>query len=124
MCRDLSSELPLGFKVVDYIYATLFALELVLKVCVQGKSFFCFSADRSALFWNYLDVVIVGTSIFELVFDLILAFEFDESAAPTQTRLLRIIRVIRVLRVMRVVKVVKFPGSHSGTRALRLRHGR
>ncbi|CAE7345352.1 Sodium channel protein 60E [Symbiodinium microadriaticum] len=106
--QDLSSELPLGFKVVDYIYATLFALELVLKVCVQGKSFFCFSADRSALFWNYLDVVIVGTSIFELVFDLILAFEFDESAAPTQTRLLRIIRVIRVLRVMRVVKVVKF----------------
>eukprot|EP00439_Symbiodinium_sp_Y106_P060257 s3355_g8.t2 len=106
--QDLSSELPPGFKVVDYIYATLFAVELVLKVCVQGKSFFCSFADRSALFWNYLDLVIVGTSIFELVFDLILAFEFDESAAPTQTRLLRIIRVIRVLRVMRVVKVVKF----------------
>ena len=54
--------------------------------------------------------MIVGTSIFELVFDLILAFESDESAAPTQTRLLRIIRIIRVLRVMRVIKVVKLLG--------------
>ena len=89
--RDLSSELPPSFKVVDYIYAALFAVELILKVCVQGKDFFCSFADRSALFWNYLDLVIVGTSIFELVFDLILALESDESAAPTQTRLLRLV---------------------------------
>ncbi|CAE7222246.1 SCN5A, partial [Symbiodinium pilosum] len=106
--QDLSSEPPPGFKVVDYFYAALFAIELILKISVQGQNFFCLLADRSALFWNYLDLVIVGTSIFELVFDLILAFESDESAAPTQTRLLRIIRIIRVLRVMRVIKVVKF----------------
>ena len=96
---------------MDYIYAALFTIELVLKISVQGNRFFCIWADRSALFWNYLDLVIVGTSVFELVFDLILAFESDESAAPTQTRLLRIVRIIRVLRVMRVIKVMKFLGA-------------
>jgi len=106
--QDLSATLPSGFKVVDYIYSALFALELILKIAVQGQDFFCARADRSALFWNYLDLVIVGTSAVEMVFDIILAIEVGDSADLTQTRLMRSIRIVRVLRVMRVIKVVKF----------------
>ena len=60
-----------------------------------------------SLFWNYLDLTIVCTSLVEVIFDILLLVQADGSdtrIAPTN--LLRVIRIVRVLRVMRVIKVL------------------
>ncbi|CAJ1328296.1 unnamed protein product [Effrenium voratum] len=108
--QNMVSTLPWGFKALDYTYAVLFAIELILKICVHGWSFF-YIQDRSLMFWNYLDLTIVTTSVVELIFDIVLIFEEDDGSAERRgapTNLIRIVRIVRVLRVMRVIKVVKF----------------
>jgi len=102
-------DTPPIFKVFDLTYAALFSIELLLKIWVYGRSFFC-EGDRGLLFWNYLDLTIVCTSFIEVIFDILLLVQADDGSdtriAPTN--LLRVIRIVRVLRVMRVIKVVKF----------------
>ncbi len=141
-----------SWQVFDLTYAALFSIELILKIWVDGRSFFC-EGDRGlllwsnilqssvivhfststfltsfefgwclsktcqqtlmagtptpSLFWNYLDLTIVCTSLVEVIFDILLLVQADGSdtrIAPTN--LLRVIRIVRVLRVMRVIKVL------------------
>lgn len=94
-------------QVIDLLYAFLFSVELVLKITVDGRRFFC-TRDHSALFWNYLDLIIVCASCVELVFDILLLAQMGSENRIVPTNLLRVIRIVRILRVMRVIKVVKF----------------
>lgn len=103
-------DLPPIFKVFDLTYAALFTLELLLKIWVDGRNFFC-TQDRGMIFWNYLDLTIVCTSMVEVIFDILLVVQAGgdgDSARIAPTNLIRVVRIVRVLRVMRVIKVVKF----------------
>eukprot|EP00913_Durusdinium_trenchii_P034475 g32254.t1 len=100
--------MPVVFKVFDLAYLALFLIELLLKIWVDGRNFFC-AKDRTLMFWNYLDLTIVCTSLVEVVFDiLLLAQTGDNDNRIVPTNLIRVIRIVRILRVMRVIKVVKF----------------
>mmetsp|Transcript_98388 Transcript_98388/g.175185 ORF Transcript_98388/g.175185 Transcript_98388/m.175185 type:complete len:763 (+) Transcript_98388:76-2364(+) len=107
-------ETPLAFEVMNQIYAALFFFELVARIGVYQMSFFI-QEDKGILFWNYLDMTIVGTSIFEVALAIMMAGAGDSSSAAqgsgewtNQTRIIRMLRIARVIRVMRVLKVVKF----------------
>lgn len=105
---NIGLDMPPIFKVFDLTYAALFTLELLLKIWVDGWLFFC-SKDRGTIFWNYLDLTIVCTSMVEVIFDILLVVEAGNSETRiVPTNLLRVVRIVRVLRVMRVIKVVKF----------------
>eukprot|EP00435_Cladocopium_sp_Y103_P049644 s663_g15.t1 len=108
--RIIGLDLPPIFKVFDLTYAALFTLELLLKIWVDGRNFFC-TQDRGMIFWNYLDLTIVCTSMVEVIFDILLVVQAGgdgDSARIAPTNLIRVVRIVRVLRVMRVIKVVKF----------------
>lgn len=101
MARRIGEEAPLVFTVIDAGYTAIFGLELAVRLLASGVGFFY--RDRG-LFWNYLDVVIVLPSIFELV----LAVFVQLPAVSTDITVVRILRITRVFRVIRVVKVMKF----------------
>eukprot|EP00930_Biecheleria_cincta_P016837 TRINITY_DN13565_c0_g1_i1.p1 TRINITY_DN13565_c0_g1~~TRINITY_DN13565_c0_g1_i1.p1 ORF type:complete len:705 (-),score=126.99 TRINITY_DN13565_c0_g1_i1:129-2243(-) len=106
-----SLESPLFFRVLEQLYASFFFLELVLRMAAGGRQFFC-SSDMSALFWSYFDILIVGSSVFELVLQIVAAADSggqdNTSGLTGQAKILRIVRITRVIRVMRVLRVVKF----------------
>lgn len=105
---NIGKDMPVVFKVFDLAYLALFLIELLLKIWVDGRNFFC-AKDRTLMFWNYLDLTIVCTSLVEVVFDiLLLAQTGDNDNRIVPTNLIRVIRIVRILRVMRVIKVVKF----------------
>lgn len=105
---NIGLDPPPIFKVFDLTYAALFTLELLLKIWVDGRNFFC-TKDRGTIFWNYLDLTIVCTSMVEVIFDILLVVQAGDSETRiAPTNLIRVVRIVRVLRVMRVIKVVKF----------------
>ena len=99
--------MPGAFFVIDQTYATLFFIELVLRMLAEGKPFFWSSPNVA---WNYLDILINITSVLNLA-------SFLSSVGDTSTgtfdasgnvRIIRILRLTRVIRVVRIVKIVRF----------------
>jgi hypothetical protein len=59
--------------------------------------------------WNVLDVVVVGSSVLELLLDFVAFIAgMDKSDAVGNVSVLRVLRVIRVVRVARIIRVMKF----------------
>lgn len=105
--QSIGSALPPAFFIVEQVYALLFLVELILRVLAEGWPFFWSSPN---MVWNYLDVLIVLTSVLNLVSEIAM----DQLASDADTlmsgnvRIIRILRVTRVIRVVRVVKIVRF----------------
>lgn len=76
-----------------------------------------FLQQKLRIFWNYLDLTIVCTSMVEVIFDILLVVQAGDSETRiAPTNLIRVVRIVRVLRVMRVIKVWWFtPGFGKGT---------
>lgn len=76
------------------------------------------------MFWNYLDLTIVCTSLVEVVFDiLLLAQTGDNDNRIVPTNLIRVIRIVRILRVMRVIKARCWLSGWLSTDGMRLLGG-
>jgi len=100
------SEDPASFAVIGYIFCFLFTIELGLRWVAEGFVDFFKSADKS---WNALDVLVVGTSLIEVLLDIIAAASSTEkSDALGNVSVLRVLRVVRIVRVARVIRVMKF----------------
>ena len=91
------------FFIVEQVYAAIFLVELILRILAEGRRFFCSSPDVG---WNYLDILIVCTSVLTLVTEL--AEQSVDSNLSGNVRIIRILRVTRVMRVVRIVKIVRF----------------
>lgn len=105
--QSMGSPLPPAFFIVEQVYALLFLVELILRVLAEGWPFFWSSPN---MVWNYLDVIIVFTSVLNLVSEIAmdqLASDAD-ALMSGNVRTIRILRVTRVIRVVRVVKIVRF----------------
>lgn len=87
-------------------FCVLFSVELGLRWKAEGFIDFFKTAE---LWWNVLDVVVVGGSILEMILDF---FAFvagtEKSDALKNVSVLRVLRVVRVVRVARVIRVMKF----------------
>eukprot|EP00746_Dinoflagellata_sp_MGD_P101070 gnl/MRDRNA2_/MRDRNA2_41161_c0_seq1.p1 gnl/MRDRNA2_/MRDRNA2_41161_c0~~gnl/MRDRNA2_/MRDRNA2_41161_c0_seq1.p1 ORF type:complete len:658 (+),score=96.67 gnl/MRDRNA2_/MRDRNA2_41161_c0_seq1:124-2097(+) len=89
----------LFFKVANMVFCLFFLAELLLRVAVDKKDYFC-NEDWK---WAIFDVLIVITAVVEEIF----------AIAKTKTGMLnmtfvRILRVLRLVRVMRVIRVLRF----------------
>ena len=96
-----------GFFVLEQVYALLFLVELLMRITAEGLPFFCSSPNVA---WNYLDLLIILTSLLNLVSEVAAMSEVSDADAlmSGNVRIIRVLRVTRVLRVVRVVKIVRF----------------
>jgi len=106
--QNPGQQAPMMFSVLGIVYTLIFASELILRLFASGPKFFYGSAN---LGWNYLDVLIVISSLLEI---LLAAASGDHGGTNSEAsmmgsmRLVRVLRVTRILRVIRIVKLVRF----------------
>eukprot|EP00930_Biecheleria_cincta_P096756 TRINITY_DN88550_c0_g1_i1.p1 TRINITY_DN88550_c0_g1~~TRINITY_DN88550_c0_g1_i1.p1 ORF type:complete len:609 (-),score=80.78 TRINITY_DN88550_c0_g1_i1:194-2020(-) len=106
-----TDETPPAFFVLSNIYAVLFLVELIMRMFAEGRSFFIGSPN---LAWNYLDIIIVFSSIFETSVNIaMLSVDNDNAntqdlATSSNIRIIRIVRITRLARVLRIIKVIRF----------------
>jgi len=109
LANNPGADAPLHVYVLNIIYTVLFVVELVLRIYAGGCTFYFWSSPQ--LMWNYLDVVIVGSSLIELVGDVAAGSGDDsksKSSSMTQLRILRIARITRLIRIIRITRIVRF----------------
>lgn len=112
--NPLATDPPL-FIVIGYLYTTVFAFELALKVSAERSKFICTGGKQLA--WNMLDLLIVVSSMGEVLLDIIrfatVSMEKETnsnsgSVSMSNLRIIRIIRVTRLMRLFRIGRIVKF----------------
>eukprot|EP00931_Biecheleriopsis_adriatica_P086475 TRINITY_DN61141_c0_g1_i1.p1 TRINITY_DN61141_c0_g1~~TRINITY_DN61141_c0_g1_i1.p1 ORF type:complete len:622 (-),score=117.12 TRINITY_DN61141_c0_g1_i1:2-1816(-) len=109
---NLSESSKQEFEIISLIFTFLFTAELVLRMYVSGVKSFLMS--RKGWFWNYLDLIIVISSLLEAVLQVVAWTDGENSsevAASNGFRVMRISRLLRIARVFRVIKVIRFVQS-------------
>ncbi|CAE7225609.1 CACNA1H [Symbiodinium necroappetens] len=102
-------SLPPEFFFTQAAFAAIFTVELLMRIGAGGKRVF-FSNEWM---WGWLDLVVVVTSVWQLVNDALILYSEDAGRSGSATtlssiRAFRIIRVARILRAVRIVKVLRF----------------
>lgn len=107
LARNQTILAPIGMQALTVIFSLLFIIELGFNMWSEGRLFYRDSQKRG---WNLLDVVLVVSSLPELVLLLSgsLDSDFLEDSNLGQARLLRILRVTRLIRIVRITRVVRF----------------
>eukprot|EP00428_Durinskia_dybowskii_P003012 CAMPEP_0170300966 /NCGR_PEP_ID=MMETSP0116_2-20130129/50730_1 /TAXON_ID=400756 /ORGANISM="Durinskia baltica, Strain CSIRO CS-38" /LENGTH=418 /DNA_ID=CAMNT_0010552763 /DNA_START=39 /DNA_END=1295 /DNA_ORIENTATION=- len=95
-----STELPVGFQILERIYAILFLFELLLRLTVFGCSFFYMTGK----YWNIFDLVVVSLQWFE---EILAQFIESNMSFIGVLRLLRLVRVIRLARILRLIRELR-----------------
>eukprot|EP00928_Gymnodinium_smaydae_P095440 TRINITY_DN8208_c0_g1_i1.p1 TRINITY_DN8208_c0_g1~~TRINITY_DN8208_c0_g1_i1.p1 ORF type:complete len:449 (+),score=49.63 TRINITY_DN8208_c0_g1_i1:132-1478(+) len=95
---------PVIFDVLRYTYMFIFLIELLLRICAQGKGFF-FSPSWA---WNYFDIVVVSSGIVDVMSDVVAQVGDSNSLDVSSMRLIRVIRITRVIRVLKIGRIVRF----------------
>eukprot|EP00929_Paragymnodinium_shiwhaense_P007278 TRINITY_DN111205_c0_g1_i1.p1 TRINITY_DN111205_c0_g1~~TRINITY_DN111205_c0_g1_i1.p1 ORF type:complete len:754 (-),score=166.08 TRINITY_DN111205_c0_g1_i1:159-2420(-) len=85
----------LHWIVGDLFFCMLFLAEMVVRIAANWRAFL-WGRER---YWNYFDSVIVMSSIFESIADLV------SSGTGVDVSMLRTLRVLRIVRLLRVGKV-------------------
>mmetsp|Transcript_4762 Transcript_4762/g.8624 ORF Transcript_4762/g.8624 Transcript_4762/m.8624 type:complete len:446 (-) Transcript_4762:100-1437(-) len=105
--EHMGDDNPTSFMVIQHLYAYIFLIELLCRLAAQRLRFFC----NESWFWNYLDLLIVGTSLLEVIVD-IMSLLNDADVGSTENlssiRIVRIIRMTRLVRVFRIIRIVRF----------------
>mmetsp|Transcript_90900 Transcript_90900/g.261968 ORF Transcript_90900/g.261968 Transcript_90900/m.261968 type:complete len:565 (-) Transcript_90900:181-1875(-) len=103
-----SAGKAIALGLVNLAFTLLFAVELMLKLWCMRRSFF---VDPILRYWNWLDLVTVGCSFFELGVTVALGTGLRDNPVENgveSVRILRIIRVARLFKIVRVFRVVRF----------------
>eukprot|EP00931_Biecheleriopsis_adriatica_P055236 TRINITY_DN32600_c0_g1_i2.p1 TRINITY_DN32600_c0_g1~~TRINITY_DN32600_c0_g1_i2.p1 ORF type:complete len:571 (-),score=87.85 TRINITY_DN32600_c0_g1_i2:331-1992(-) len=95
------------FLYIRVAFSLLFLVELLLRIAAGGTGFFCDPNDRK---WNLFDLVLVISSLPELVGDILTlsGVATGGSVSFSQLRLARMMKVLRLIRVVRSPSVVKW----------------
>jgi hypothetical protein len=104
-----TDKMPVIFILVDLAFTPIFTVELVLRLIHEGRNFFLFR--QSSVFLNYLDVIIVASSLFEFVADVLFLMHghtFGEGAESGSVGVVRFVRVAKLLRVIRIARIGRF----------------
>ncbi|CAB3996293.1 voltage-dependent N-type calcium channel subunit alpha-1B-like [Paramuricea clavata] len=97
-CEDVVNEKAQVNKVLtycDYVFTTIFAFEVVVKMIDYGVLLHKGSYLRDS--WNFIDALVVSSAIASLV----LASSPDSS--PSAQKVVKLLRVLRVLRPLKAV---------------------
>lgn len=98
---EMPSRLEYGLKVFNYVFTTVFVIELMMKLFALGIR--RYMSER----WNRLDVLIVILSIVGILLE-----EIESKLIPINPTIIRVMRVARIVRVLKLMKMA------SGMRAL------
>ncbi|CAE7251142.1 GRDP1 [Symbiodinium sp. CCMP2592] len=96
--------------IIGSIYTLVFTIELMLRLLAGGLGVVC----KEDWGWIALDVVVVGSSIFEFALEITIRLEAEDSSeanVSTSMRLVRVLRVAKITRAIRIVRLVKFVRS-------------
>jgi len=95
-------ELPVALTVLDHIFTTWFALELLLRIAGSGCSFLR-SRDWG---WNFFDFAVVSADITTNLVQVAAAGTREAGGSGLST--VRLLRVLRVTRALRLVRILRF----------------
>ena len=98
---EMPGRLEYGLKVFNYVFTTVFTIELIMKLFALGIQ--RYMSER----WNRLDVLIVILSIVGILLE-----EIESKLIPINPTIIRVMRVARIVRVLKLLKMA------SGMRAL------
>ncbi|CAE7857011.1 unnamed protein product, partial [Symbiodinium necroappetens] len=101
---DHGDPRPTEFRVIQYLYAAIFTVELLLRLAADGLHFFC-SEDWA---WSWLDLFIVLSSLWEVVVDITGSSDLDAIAGVSGLKSFRIVRLSRILRTAQFVSIFRF----------------
>ncbi|CAK9083580.1 unnamed protein product [Durusdinium trenchii] len=105
--------LPTFMRVMSFMFTFWFLLELVLRVAADGCQYFI----GPDWMWSWLDLLVVLTSIWEVVGDIAMAVQVNNQTPETSVgdvggmsslKAFRIIRITRVIKVVRLMRVFRF----------------
>lgn len=102
--RNLYTEEPVVFRVLQTVYAMLFVGEIAWRISLSGcKAYLC-SADWG---WHTLDLFVTFSAVLDVVMTLGGGASLTGSS-NSGFRLLRVMKIARLVRAIRVVKVLRF----------------
>eukprot|EP00929_Paragymnodinium_shiwhaense_P122736 TRINITY_DN9573_c0_g1_i1.p1 TRINITY_DN9573_c0_g1~~TRINITY_DN9573_c0_g1_i1.p1 ORF type:complete len:706 (-),score=214.91 TRINITY_DN9573_c0_g1_i1:550-2667(-) len=105
MSKNIGSEPPQLFAVIDFITFVGFLIEIVLRMWHHGASFWRFGNDD--FMWNIFDTCLVASQGMEFVMDLLFS-ELVSTHAVRQLLAVRVVRLLRFLRLLRVLRSMQF----------------
>eukprot|EP00928_Gymnodinium_smaydae_P011589 TRINITY_DN14260_c0_g1_i1.p1 TRINITY_DN14260_c0_g1~~TRINITY_DN14260_c0_g1_i1.p1 ORF type:complete len:541 (+),score=136.33 TRINITY_DN14260_c0_g1_i1:80-1702(+) len=94
--RHQTMVAPAYFFTVDNLFCLFFVAELAVKIGSSGRQFFTKMPEAK---WNWFDVVVVGSQLFEVIANLFISSGFSMKRILNTIRILRMVRVLRVARV-------------------------
>lgn len=107
--KDPHRKTSAVFHAFTHTFALIFLIELLLRLFAEGWSFW---TSKTEYLWNYFDLFLVLSSIFELCVDIVSwtskQEEGNELTHSTNLRVVRLLRITRIIRIVRLVRVVRF----------------
>lgn len=97
---------PAFFYVGNYVFSTLFAVELFLRLYVERWALYC----GEDWMWGWLDTFIVLTALWDIVVDVWMASQqgAESVADMSGLRAFRIIRITRIVKAVRLMRIFRF----------------
>ena len=95
---QMTSLVKLVLDYANYVFAIIFNLEMIIKLCALGNQYFISS-------WNKFDMFIVITADLGIVLDMLELNKSFQSVA-TILRAFRIVRIVRLLQKFRSIKII------------------
>jgi len=96
-----SQETPEFFRAANLTFTVLFAIELLMRICIQGR--YLFVSANPDIKWNVMDAILVLFGLAEEILNR--AFTVLKGAPNlSSARILRLLRLVRVARVLRVLR--------------------
>lgn len=105
MARSASEEVPTALRCLEISFCVVFALELLLRLALEGWGF-VLGAERN---WNLFDAAVISLQLFEELLVIVQhAADIDTTRARHNWTFVRVLRILRLLRIIRLIRVVRF----------------
>lgn len=88
-------------KVISYALIIIFVVEVILRMLSQGRKW-------ASAAWNWFDLIVVISSLWEPVADLIVATSELEPGGGSTVRVIRIVQMARLARATRLVQLIRW----------------
>eukprot|EP00928_Gymnodinium_smaydae_P056119 TRINITY_DN39545_c0_g1_i1.p1 TRINITY_DN39545_c0_g1~~TRINITY_DN39545_c0_g1_i1.p1 ORF type:complete len:608 (+),score=80.26 TRINITY_DN39545_c0_g1_i1:91-1824(+) len=103
--RVEEDEFPYLFDAFQYCFAAVFIVELLLRIVAYRSKFF---TSGNNLWWNAFDVIVVVSTIVDILLKHISRSNDGSARGVSSVRLLRIIRITRLVRVLKIGRIIRF----------------
>ncbi|CAJ1406578.1 unnamed protein product, partial [Effrenium voratum] len=107
------SQVPPAFIISEMVFTVIFLVELLLRLCVYGRTFFR-GPERG---WNIFDMVLISAQVVDQVISTTVIIQaggfdgLDLSQLTDETILLRALRIFRLLRILRILRIMHISGE-------------